>query len=194
MICMYCRKELTEHQTKTFGLCCGDKVCKTQIAKAVSDFLAGSGDPRVVSLVRKNLLHLIQEKLTVQLPAEFEPIKEERRGPILSISLEEKYEGKSSLLTVKIHSGKYCLYCGTQLGSIVRYKKKVRTLTLNMDHFRPIMRRKGTNTPDYLGPNTIVLSCQICNSIKGKMLFNSFIDAKNYILDQLLHSDWKLLE
>ena len=43
-------------------------------------------------------------------------------------------------------------------------------------------------------PFQIVWSCQICNMIKGAHVFESGNDARNYILDRLLKTDWKIIE
>jgi hypothetical protein len=72
---------------------------------------------------------------------------------------------------------------------------KVRILTKNRDHFIPIRRRKYTKTPDriHIPDQQLIDSCQICNALKGSLSFSDFLEAKHFILDKLLNSDWKIL-
>jgi len=80
-----------------------------------------------------------------------------------------------------------CVYCSGIFGTAVRYKGKVRILSRQKEHFYP--RSAGGNR----GKN-LVWACQICNYIKADKVFESGEDARNYILDKLLESDWMIME
>jgi len=81
----------------------------------------------------------------------------------------------------------YCIYCTAPFGAKVIYKNKLRILYKIKEHFYP--RKAGGE-----GGDNLVYACQICNLIKRGLVFDSGVDAKNYILDQLLGSDWCIVD
>lgn len=165
--------------------------CQENLRKAVLAILNGSGRLKLAKPVKRNSLPLIRKKNTVLPPVESEPIKEEKIWKTRPICLSGRSEIKSISPEMKKSLEKYCLYCGLRIGSVVRYKKRDRVLIFNLDHFRPVCRHKGRR--DYNGKDLLIPSCQICNTVKGNKLFDSFPEAKNYILDYLLSTDWKML-
>ena len=79
------------------------------------------------------------------------------------------------------HDGK-CSYCSRPFGSVVDYKGHSVILRLEFDHVIPVAtERRGV----YMSDN-VTAACQICNRIKSSMIFDSFVAAKNYVLDELL--------
>ena len=84
-----------------------------------------------------------------------------------------------------------CVYCSSPFGIIVRWKGKQRSLYRVKDHFYPA--KAGGRRADNAGDN-LVWCCQICNHIKHALVFDTGVDARNYILDKLLDSDWCILE
>ena len=84
-----------------------------------------------------------------------------------------------------------CVYCGSPFGITVRWRGKQRVLYRVKDHFYPA--KAGGRKADNAG-NNLVWSCQVCNQIKYDLIFDNGIDARNYILDELLKSDWLILE
>ena len=86
-----------------------------------------------------------------------------------------------------------CSYCTAPFGSIVYWKCKERYLVRERDHFIPhaALGSPYANRTGGFEGNT-VWSCQICNKVKANLVFDNFLEAKNYILDTLLASDWEL--
>ena len=76
------------------------------------------------------------------------------------------------------HDGR-CAYCGRSFGSLVEWKGKGRFLGLTFDHVIPLAAG---------GPNTksnSVACCTVCNGLKGGRVFDSFADARLYVLSEL---------
>jgi hypothetical protein len=165
--------------------------CQENLRKAVLAILNGSGRLKPAKSAKRSSLPSISVKTTVLPPVESEPIKEEKIWKTRPICLSGRSETKSISPGMRESSEKYCLYCGLRIGSVIRYKKRDRVLIFNLDHFRPVCRHKGRK--DYNGKNLLIPSCQVCNKVKGNKLFDSFPEAKNYILDYLLSTDWKML-
>jgi HNH endonuclease len=68
----------------------------------------------------------------------------------------------------------YCFYCGQTIGEMCWYKKPV-ILKAHMEHVVPF-GLSGIDTDD-----NIVISCQVCNSIKVGKIFDSFADLLLHI-------------
>ena len=68
------------------------------------------------------------------------------------------------------HQNHQCIYCGTSLN-----KKGIR---LHFDHFVPFVYIEASERGD------LVASCNICNQIKGCLLFNSIQEARIYIIQK----------
>ncbi len=80
-----------------------------------------------------------------------------------------------------------CIYCSTPFGTKVLYKGTLHILVPIKEHFQP-KRDRGKNRCQ------TVKACQICNMIKFNHVFETGTDAQNFILDQLLSSDWRAFE
>lgn len=181
-------------------LCCGRLWCLTkkrpnfknqQLLEKINEFFWKSP----VRFAKEISRPLIKENSSVTLPVVSETTNLTLKKEISSNNLKERLPLICNIVKPKKSYEKYCLYCGNKFGSIVVFHGKTRILALNKDHFIPIHRRRGTKIPDNisLARQRLISSCQICNAIKGSNHFDSFIDAKHFILDNLLKSDWKLL-
>ncbi len=69
--------------------------------------------------------------------------------------------------------GDKCLYCNTEFGVPYWHNHKLRFTKRNWDHFIPF---------SYIRANRdFVLSCNICNSIKSNLMFESVEEVKVYV-------------
>lgn len=82
----------------------------------------------------------------------------------------------------------HCFYCSCAFGTTVKWHNKMHVLRRVRDHFYP-ESQGGKLTSD-----NKVWSCQICNIVKSDHVFDTGTEAQNYVLDQLLDSDWIILE
>ena len=75
-----------------------------------------------------------------------------------------------------------CRYCG--LDGLANFEN---SLVMSVDFVLP-RARKGRKDPENL-----VVACRPCNVIKGKKVFKSFEDAKEYVLSRRseLHKEWE---
>jgi len=79
------------------------------------------------------------------------------------------------------HDG-LCSYCDRAFGTLVSYRGRSVPLRLEFDHLVPwASERVGVNFKD-----NIIPSCQICNRIKGSLIFGTFAEAKLHVVNELL--------
>ncbi len=88
---------------------------------------------------------------------------------------------------VQNHIGEPCTYCGTPIGSLVRYKGKIKRLRGHIDHFEPVASGGITIAEN------LFLSCHLCNSIKNCSVFKCVDDFRKYILAHYEKNGWELL-
>ena len=69
-----------------------------------------------------------------------------------------------------------CLYCSGRFGSVVRHNGKPSVLRVCWDHLVPYSYNQDN------GHHNFVASCQLCNSIKGSLMFQSVHDARVHIV------------
>lgn len=69
-----------------------------------------------------------------------------------------------------------CTYCHRAFGSLVTWKHRNRYLEETVDHV----------VPKAIGGRLTLPSCQICNAIKGSLIFDSLAEIQDYCLDRLL--------
>lgn len=86
------------------------------------------------------------------------------------------------------HDG-LCSYCDRAFGTAVSYRGRQTILRLEFDHLVPwASERAGVNFKD-----NIIPSCQICNRIKGSLIFGTFAEAKLHVVNELLRLDVRTL-
>lgn len=68
-----------------------------------------------------------------------------------------------------------CLYCDLPIGSVVRRKGNDVALRPNWDHFVPYAYSRANSNQNW------VLACHICNNIKGCRMFDTVIEAQEFI-------------
>jgi len=71
--------------------------------------------------------------------------------------------------------GNLCLYCDREFGSNVLKKNRLIQLRVEWDHIVPYCYSQN----NYL--YNFVAACQICNGLKGSMMFDSLEQTKVYI-------------
>jgi len=69
-----------------------------------------------------------------------------------------------------------CLYCQKRLGSAVIRKGKLTWLRVTWDHLVPFSYGQNNNAIN------LVAACQICNGIKGSLMFATVEEARAYIV------------
>ena len=79
---------------------------------------------------------------------------------------------------------KHCLYCERTFGSAVIRKGKLTWLRVTWDHLVPFCYGQNNNAINF------VAACQICNGIKGSLMFATIEEAQTYIvsLSEVLES------
>jgi len=68
-----------------------------------------------------------------------------------------------------------CLYCSRQFGSVVWRGRQRSTLRINWDHMVPYSYSRNNTTGNFAA------ACQICNGIKGAIMFESIEKARVHI-------------
>lgn len=68
-----------------------------------------------------------------------------------------------------------CFYCGRMFGATVYRKHKETRLKLNWDHLTPYSYQNDNTTRNF------VAACNICNSLKSNLMFQTLEEAQNYI-------------
>lgn len=74
-----------------------------------------------------------------------------------------------------------CSYCDRAFGTLVAYKGRNVPLRLEFDHLVPF----ASGGSGYASKDNLVASCHLCNRIKGSRCFQSFAEAKLYVVEQL---------
>lgn len=87
---------------------------------------------------------------------------------------------------ILIRQGNRCLYCDLKIGSIVWRGVYNVQLHANWDHFVPYAYGQ-TN-----GGSNWVLACHVCNGIKGCRMFDSVIEAQEYIKERWAKKGYQL--
>lgn len=74
-----------------------------------------------------------------------------------------------------IRQGYKCFYCGRSFGTYILKKGIPLRLLIHCDHQIPFSYLQDNN------PLNFILACQICNSLKSDLYFESMDEAKNYL-------------
>ena len=72
-----------------------------------------------------------------------------------------------------------CLYCEMEFGSSYFYKGKRQNRRVNWDHLVPFSYSQNNYSYNY------VAACNLCNSIKSNLVFQTVDEARVYIKTQL---------
>jgi 5-methylcytosine-specific restriction endonuclease McrA len=72
--------------------------------------------------------------------------------------------------------GGRCLYCERVFGSVVMKKEKLVFLKVTWDHWIPYSYSRNNY------PYNFAAACQICNGLKGSLMFETVDQARAYIL------------
>lgn len=91
---------------------------------------------------------------------------------------------KEKRLLLKEQNG-LCYYCSQEIGSTVEYKRKYITLQAELDHIVPFSFCYADNKTNF------VVSCHICNRLKGSKIFNSMADLLTYLQQIWLNGGYK---
>lgn len=83
---------------------------------------------------------------------------------------------KVDVAVIKIVPDGCCTYCHRAFGSCVTWHKRNRYLEEVREHA----------LPRAIGGRIIVPACQICNAVKGALIFESLEEIQNYCLDRLI--------
>lgn len=83
---------------------------------------------------------------------------------------------RRELAVLKSQKDGCCTYCHRPFGSLIRWHKRSRYLEEQADHV----------IPRAIGGKITVPCCQVCNAIKGSMVFDSLADVQDYCLEILL--------
>jgi hypothetical protein len=87
---------------------------------------------------------------------------------------------------ILLEQGHRCFYCGLKFESVVERCGRYAALVINWDHVVPHSyqaRNKG-----------FVAACQICNGIKGAMMFEMAEEARRYIASRWRAKGYALIE
>lgn len=95
--------------------------------------------------------------------------------------MRRKKPSPKTMVTLLMEQDNCCTYCGHKFGTGVFSPKRGLTwLEVNWDHFIPYTWSRKNDEDNW------VVSCQICNQLKGSLLFTSIDDARKY-----LEKKWK---
>lgn len=86
-----------------------------------------------------------------------------------------RYFTAESIERVTSQQNHICVYCTLPFGSVVSYRGETVQTPVG-DHFIPFSQSGATRV------DNLVVSCQVCNSIKADQLFDSIEHASRYIL------------
>ena len=78
-------------------------------------------------------------------------------------------------VVLKLRQKDCCTYCHRAFGSLVTWHRKNRFLEEQQDHV----------LPHAIGGRVTVSCCQICNSIKGSLVFDSLAEIQDFCLSRL---------
>jgi len=76
---------------------------------------------------------------------------------------------------ILLRQGNRCLYCGLLFGTFVVRRGKTQRLNLQWDHVDPFCSSGNNSVKNF------VAACNVCNGIKGSIMFSSFAEARAYI-------------
>lgn len=80
---------------------------------------------------------------------------------------------------IMLEQGDRCMWCLRDFGSAVELEERLVYLTVEWDHFTPFAFT-GSCADD-----AFVASCQVCNRIKGSLIFDTIDEARDHVMREL---------
>lgn len=79
-----------------------------------------------------------------------------------------------------------CAYCLLTFGSLVRRRSRVEQLRVTWDHRVPFALSQSSSDREFIA------ACQICNRLKGAIVFETLEDARTFISIRRIRKGWKV--